>query len=54
MEIKDLWHRFVESGKVTDYLYFLDFCRESEDIGRTRLPLYDRSTCNKGNEDRGE
>ena len=54
MKLKDSWSRFLKSGKVTDYLYFVNSSKEEGSRVGTREPLYCGSTCEKGNEDRGE
>ncbi len=54
MEINNLWSRFQKSGKVTDYLYFVNNIKGGEEGGTNGKPLYNRSSCDKGNENRGE
>ena len=44
------WLKFKRSGKISDYLDFINSCKGSETIGRSSDPLYNRSTCDKGNE----
>ena len=54
MEKENLWARFEKSGKVTDYLYFLNSRKGGEESGRAGQPFYNRSLGDKGNENRGE
>ena len=48
------WLKFAISGKVSDYLNFVNSCKGSEIIGRSNNTFYDRSACNKGNERGGK
>lgn len=52
MEEKLAWSRFEKSGKVTDYLYFLSSKTGGEKSGSGGKPLYHKSACDKGNENR--
>ncbi len=54
MQTDNAWLRFQKSGKVTDYLYFVNVKNGGEKSERTGQPLYHKSTCDKGNENRGE
>ena len=50
MEDNRSWLKFKRSGKVSDYLDYVNSSRGSETIGRDSNPLYNRSACDKGNE----
>ena len=54
MENEIYWNRFIKSGKVADYLEFVNSCKENELSGRYGDTVYDRGSCYKGNEGRGE
>ena len=54
MEAQASWEQFVKSGRINDYLAFVNFRREKEVSERGSDEIYDRSACNKGNECRGE
>lgn len=54
MQTENAWSRFQKSGKVTDYLYFVNVKNGGENSDRTGQPLYHKSACDKGNENRGE
>ena len=48
------WLKFKNSGKIADYLNYVNSCKGSENVGGKRNPLHDRSACNTGNERGGE
>lgn len=50
MEENQSWLKFAKSGKVSDYLNFVNSCKGSEIIGGNSNTLCHRSACNKGNE----
>ena len=54
METENAWIRFMKSGKVSDYLTFVDSCKENKISDGQSNSFYNRGTCNKGNECRGE
>lgn len=54
MEEINLWTRFEKSGKITDYLYFLNSFRAGEKVDGTGEPFHNGGSCDKRNEDRGE
>ena len=50
MEENKSWLKFAKSGKVSDYLNYVNSCKGSEVIGGEYNPIYNRSSGNKGNE----
>ena len=54
MDREKNWLRFITSGKVEDYLNYVNSCRGSEIIGTGDNPIYDRGISYKGNERGGE
>lgn len=52
--MENAWIRFMKSGKVSDYLTFVDSCKENKISDGQSNSFYNRGTCNKGNECRGE
>ena len=54
MESDKCWMRFIKSGKVADYLEFVNSCKENELSGRYGDTVYNRGSCYKGNEGGGE
>lgn len=54
MESDKNWIRFIKSGKVDDYLKFVNSFKENELSGEFGDTLHNRGTCNKGNERGGE
>ncbi len=54
METDKTWLRFIKSGKVSDYLEFVNTCKEKNISGGYGDTVYNRGISNKGNEGRGE
>ena len=50
MEENNKWLEFAKSGKISDYLNYVNSCKGSEINGGECNPFYDRSARNKGNE----
>ena len=50
MEINENWKRFIDSGKIADYLEFVNSFKENEACGRYGYAVYNRGACDKGNE----
>ncbi len=47
--VDDNWTRFIKSGKVEDYLTYVNSCKEQE-IGGNTNSFYNTRLGNKGNE----
>lgn len=54
METDKNWIKFIKSGKVADYLNFVNSCKENELSGGYGNTVYNRGACNKRNEGGGE
>ena len=54
METDKNWIRFIKSGKIADYLNFVNSCKENELSGGYGNTVYNRGACNKRNEGWGE
>jgi hypothetical protein len=54
MESEKNWLRFIKSGKVNDYLSYVNSCKENEINGGFRDTVHHRGLGNKGNECGGE
>ncbi len=54
METENAWFRFMKSGKVDDYLNFVETHKENKISERNGDSFYNRGACNKGNECGGE
>ena len=54
MKTDEYWNDFLKSGRVDDYLSFVNSRRESFFGERNTEPNYNRGTGDKGNEVRGE
>ena len=48
------WLRFIKSGKVSDYLQFVNALKENDIRDGNRDSIYGRGFSDKGNEHRGE
>lgn len=48
------WMRFLKSGKVADYLSYVNSCKENRISDGTTDTVHDRGLGNKGNERGGE
>ncbi|MBP3599937.1 MAG: hypothetical protein J6J30_02535 [Clostridia bacterium] len=48
------WLRFLKSGRVADYLNYVNSCKENMISGGTTDTVHNRGLGNKGNERRGE
>lgn len=54
MDTQKLWNRFIKSGKIGDYLVFVNSCKEKEIIEGCSNKVYNQSFGYKGNGNRGE
>ena len=54
METEKNWIRFIKSGKVNDYLSYVNSCKEKEINGGFWDTVHHRGLGNKGNERGGE
>jgi len=54
MEPQKNWLKFVISGRVDDYLNFVNSCRKHNISEDNTDAFYNRSLSDKGNEGRGE
>ena len=48
------WTRFIKTGKVEDYLKYVNSCKEQEIIGGNTADFYNTRLSDKGTECRGE
>ena len=48
------WTRFLKSGKVDDYLNYVNSCKENMITDGVADTLHNRGFSNKGNDRRGE
>ncbi len=54
METENAWLTFMKSGKVSDYLNFVDSFKENKISERNGNSFYNRGLSDKGNERGGE
>lgn len=54
MDTQKSWNRFIKSGKVGDYLAFVNSCKEKEISEGCSNEIYNTSLGYKGNANRGE
>ncbi|MBR7133901.1 MAG: hypothetical protein IKD04_10270 [Clostridia bacterium] len=54
MDTDKSWIRFIKSGKVADYLNYVNSCKENEISDGITNTVYNRGLGNKGNERGGE
>ncbi len=50
MPLDDNWTRFIKSGKVEDYLTYVNSCKEQEIFGGNTNSFYNTRLGNKGTE----
>ncbi len=54
MDTEKSWTKFIQTGKVNDYLAYVNSCRENELIEGSYNKLQNRRFGGKGNDSRGE
>ena len=50
MEQNEYWNKFIRSGKISDYINYVNSCKENGILERNDNTFYDSGPNNKGTE----